>query len=243
MAVGLTCSETAEKSDWKQQTKHQINKSKSSQLPATQLLYSNYLYGKIHPDISGACTYDMVNVKSLISLTVAEELSVHLVTKNKLLLPSPSPQTRHLWILIELCPIYRYHKHLHYNTSSMLTVLTPTFTFHVTEQVPQFICFCWRFHTTNKNVGRVANCQRWHVGNGQRGTYVSHYNVIACIQQRLCRVHGEAARLILENNNTKIKYDQLIQFLWMPTYFSKLEEYFIVFMTNRKEGRRKTHQR
>lgn len=37
-----------------------------------------------------------VNLQPLINLIVAEKLSVHLVKKNKLLLPSPNPQTRSL---------------------------------------------------------------------------------------------------------------------------------------------------
>lgn len=171
-------------------------------------------------------------------MTVAEELSAHLVTK-KLLLPFPSLKRRDLWVLIELVHIYRYHKHLYYNTFRIPTVLAPTFTSHMTETVPQFFFFCWRFHTTNKNCGHAVICQHWHMGNGQMGTYVSHYNVTTFTQQRLCGVYSKAARLILQNNDTKIKYGQLFWFLWMPTFFSKLGKYFIVFIANGKEGRKK----
>lgn len=71
------------------------------------------------------------------------------------------------------------------------------------EQVPQFICFCWRFYTTNKNSGHAAISQRWHMGDGQMGTYMSHYNVAIHIQQCLYRVYSKTAGLILQNNDTK----------------------------------------
>lgn len=84
------------------------------------------------------------------------------------------------------------------------------------------------------------------MGNGQMGAYMSHYDVVTWIQLCLCSMYSKAARLILENNDTKIKYHQLIWFLWMPIFFSKLGKYFTVFMEkkgkNGKEGRRKTNQ-
>lgn len=123
---------------------------------------------------------------------------------------------RDLWILIEVCHISRYHKYLRYNTLCIPAVLTHTFTSHVSEQVPQFICFCWRFYTTNKNCGRAVNCQRWQMGSGQMGTYMSQYNVIICIQQCLCSMYSEAARLILENNDTKLNVTN-----WFGSYESQ----------------------
>lgn len=56
------------------------------------------------------------------------------------------------------------------------------------------------------------------MGNGQMGTYVSHYNVVTCVQQRLCGVNSKAARLVLENNDTKINLvsinDNLLFQIW-----------------------------
>lgn len=70
------------------------------------------------------------------------------------------------------------------------------------------------------------------MGSGHVGTYVSQYNVIIRIQQCLCSVYSEAARLILENNDTKLNMTNWFGSYESQTFLSKLEKYIIVCTTN-----------
>lgn len=68
----------------------------------------------------------------------------------------------------------------------------------------------------------MSQCR--HMGNGEVGTQVSQNNIIIRTQQRLYRVYSEAARLVLQNSDTKMQCYQLFGFLWAPTFSSQIRK-------------------
>lgn len=188
------------------------------------------------------------------SLIVAEEFPVHLVTKNKLLLPSQilkqvilnSDRTAVFMDITtitytDLTYIDRYHIYISIPYANQLFKHILSHPIWLNKFLSSS-AFAEDFTPQTKTLDMLwfLSADIWATVRWEPtwATITSPSVFSNACTECTARLRDLSYKIMRQ----KIKYDQLIWFLRVPPFFSKLGNYFTIFMTNRKEGRRKTNQ-